>query len=244
MNPAIKLRRAYESYWPPLCSALHAQPGADELSSPHLIDIGAHDYLGAPTKLMVVGQQTEGWGDDSSWCDIKDSSPETVVQSLLEQYKTFELGKKWRHTRFWSAAHRVFTALNPSGPANGFLWSNLIKMDQKLRRRGNARPSPHLEERICTAFNMLPLEVEIAQPTVLVFFTGPEYDVRLCRCFGSAELQEVPGWNPRQFARVVDHKGILPKHSYRSYHPGFALGPERLALWKRIEEKLCVSCIS
>ncbi len=112
---------------------------------------------------MIVGQQTlefegllgEGLGADS-------------VAQLARVYADFQLGAHYRSTPFCQGAHEVYDKLNPGGPEGGFVWSNLIKADQY-----GGRPEPEVEEAICRTFGVLPQEIEILKPDVVLFFTGP-----------------------------------------------------------------------
>lgn len=115
-------------------------------------------------------------------------------------------------------------------------------MDEKGRAyTREARPKPELEDLVCRVFNMLPKEVEIAEPEVIIFFTGPKYDERLKSCFGSAELLPVEGWDLRTLARVVDQDNLLPTHSYRMYHPGYLFRGRR-HVWRQLKGKLSKLC--
>ena len=101
------------------------------LSSPHLIDLSTQECQQARTKLLIVGQQTAGWGPD--WSDLERDSRGDPIPYLLEYYRTFALGEqqgKRKESPFWRAARQLYRNLNPDGPTGGYIWSNLIKMDQ------------------------------------------------------------------------------------------------------------------
>src|SRR5580658_5057866 len=192
MNWYQRLRDAYRNSWPLLNSALLAVGSPEELSYPLLLDLEADNYPEAGKKLLVVGQQTHGWY--GQWRDLENNSSGDPVPFLMNLYKDFKLGTGWRHTPFWSASHDIYGALNPEGPEDGFIWSNLIKMDGRGRENsGGPRPRRELEDLVCRTFNRLPIEVEIAAPEVVIFLTGPDYDQRLNSSLDS-EIQLVEGW--------------------------------------------------
>lgn len=189
------LRNLYSVALPRLRAAL---PHDTSVSQPLFLEV-PEDYTRTKIRLMVVGQETFGWGESG-----RDS-----LHDILSTYRTFDLGRDYRRSPFWQAAHWIHRTLNPEGPERAFLWSNLVKVDQARRR-----PSPQIEEAV-SALELLPAEIEITRPDVVVFFTGPHYDQRLERTFPGVRLHEVvPG------VRQLDH-AALPYHSYRTYHPAY-----------------------
>ena len=174
-----------------------------------LIDV-PDAYRDTTVKLMVVGQQTNGWGH-----------PDDGIEGLLAEYRSFGLGKTYVSSPFWHAAHEIYGSLNPDGPPRGFLWSNLIKVDV-----AQERPSPAIEELI-SSVGLLQHEVAITQPDVVVFFTGPWYDERLRATFPGVEYERV-----NDFVNRLSHDA-LPERTFRSYHPGYL---RRSGNWPVIEE--------
>ncbi len=172
------------------------------LSEPLLLSV-PNEYEIAATKLLVVGQQTWGWAGHG---EINTLGP---VQWLMKGYEHFSLGRNYPATPFWQASHELYRKLNPGCPARGFMWSNLVKIDQD----GN-RPSAEVEEQICR-MGLLPVEIEILEPDVTVFFTGPRYDARLRSTFSALQLVPVGDSIDR-----IEHPE-LPFHTYRTYHPKF-----------------------
>jgi hypothetical protein len=159
-------------------------------------------YSEATVRLLVVGQQTNGWGFSSQ----PEGHP---VDKLMQTYEDFALGRNWMNTPFWQAAHQVHRMVNPGAPRTGFLWSNLIKVDQ-----GKERPSREVEEKI-SSLNLLPTEVKVVAPDAVVFFTGPRYADRLENTFEGVERKEVSN-------HVFQlHHELLPGRSFQTYHPNY-----------------------
>jgi hypothetical protein len=158
-------------------------------------------------RLMVVGQQTYGW----------DTSPRADgVPALMDLYRDFDLARTCpdRGKPFWSAMHQVFCGLNPDSPERSFIWSNLVKVDQ----RGN-RPDPQVEE-IVSVHRLLPKEIAITCPDAVAFFTGPDFDTRLKATFPNCHFEQVtPSTPTKVLARLVHPE--LPRSSFRTYHPGY-----------------------
>ncbi len=157
------------------------------------------NYYKTKVKLMIVGQQTNGWGDNRMGLD-----------RLLQLYDEFNLAeKKYGGSPFWRYSHTLFKALNPAGPDRAFLWSNLIKVDQK-----KDRPESQIESEVAT-LRLLPEEIRLLKPDVVVFFTGPKYENCLQNTFANVKFRTIS----KCLSRVVHDN--LPTHSYRTYHPGY-----------------------
>jgi len=167
----------------------------DGVSGPHLISV-PETYEQCRVKLLVVGQQTCGWGGVSDG-----------VGGLMELYREFDLGREYHSTPFWTEAHRIHDALNPEGPPGSFLWTNLVKIDVH-----GDRPDPDFESAI-SASALLPSEIRITSPDAVIFFTGPNYDDRLEETFPGVEYRDLS-----PMVSVVHHAG-LPPRTFRTYHP-------------------------
>jgi len=212
------LRALYEQKFPELVSAL-ADVETGTLSYPQLLDMSAHGYGAAKTKLLIVGQQTQTWYGE--WRCLKSYAPKDAIRELLGRYREFNLGEGKRHTPFWQYAHRLYRLLNTDGPDNGFVWSNLIKMDGLNRKGRQGYPGWPIEERINKSFNVLVSEVDLAEPGVVAFFTGHDYDECLRVSFPGVQLSKVQSSGlDDKWLSLVRHDR-LPEHSFRTYHPGY-----------------------
>ena len=200
--------RVLNDVWPALAAV-------GDLGGPLLIDI-SDAYRRSMVKLMVVGQQTKGWGH-----------PEDGIEGLLAEYRRFDLGKTYVRSPFWLAAHEVYESLNPAGPPRGFLWSNLIKVDVAQER------PPRAIEELISFTGLLQHELSITQPDVVVFFTGPWYDERLRATFPGVEYERV-----NDFIDRLSHDE-LPVQTFRSYHPNYL---RRSGNWHVIEQLKTLVC--
>jgi hypothetical protein len=189
-----ELKSLYTSKW----ADLERITQNDGVSWPLLLNV-PQEYDRAKRRLLVVGQQTYGWdgyGDDTDG-----------VAWLMEGYAHFALGRSYKLTPFWQAARELYALLNPDGPPFGFLWSNLVKVDQE-----GDRPVEHVEEAICE-LGLLSAELEIVRPEAVVFFTGHSYDPRLCSTFPALRFVQLG-----EFLVRLEHPA-LPFHTYRTPHP-------------------------
>ena len=211
------LKRTYEEYWGQLIAALaeigiHLSATQTQVSNPLFMCV-PRDYHLARSKLLIVGQQTGGWGqrlgrDDSNvpW--------EDPIDGLMNLYSEFNLGEKYYKTPFWRAAHSLHKKLNCSSPPFSFLWSNLLRIDQNT-----ARPDRLIEDVVNNLPNLLLNEIEITQPDIVVFFTGPTYDGLLSSTFSTVSFRPVAGYQTRTLARLAHP--LLPYDSFRTYHPNY-----------------------
>lgn len=227
-----ELADLYRKLCPDLSHELVKFDPARKISKPFLIDLTAHNYPEAETKLVVVGQETNDW----RW-DERILIPGDDVDKLLFTYKDFSLGHNY-NTPFFQAARTLYSRLNPQGPENGFIWTNLVKVDESTVGEGGRpradRPGPDVEEKVASAFNVLGKEIELAEPHVVVFFTGPDYIERFRTTFPDVELVPVPvdgvspqdgvgaqGWWRRMgvllLSRPVSRFG---QRWFYTYHPG------------------------
>jgi hypothetical protein len=179
-------------------------PGTPALSAPLVVELPP-GYDSSRVRVMIVGQESFGWGES---LDYNKKADETL-DTLKFWYRDFDRGARYRATPFWQAAGQIYSALNPGSDSRAFLWSNLYKMDV-----GGRRPSAEREREIDDA-HLLQLEVAEWKPQVVVFFTGPQYDDRLLRCFPGATIVQLA----RALARVTHPD--LPSLAFRTYHPKY-----------------------
>lgn len=190
------------------------------LSAPLLVH-PTDEYARSRTRLMIVGQETLGWGEGLNSAE----SPEVLREKLQQGYRDFDLGANYKATPFWDASNQLYFGLNPSATSRAFIWTNLVKMD-------NARRRPGLEfESSISALNLLDAELAAFKPQVVVFFTGPRYDDLLLRTFAGATLTPVV----KSLFRV-EHPS-LPIHSFRTYHPKYLRLSKQWSVLNEIVER-------
>ena len=210
-----RLLEIYESALDELSRTL---PPVGGLSRPLLLAV-PDGYHRAQIKLMVVGQETRGWGDGCAF----------AASDLMRCYREFDLARTYRYpgAPFWRAAHELYGGLNPHGPERAFLWSNLVKVDQYREADPNGRrPTLEVEEAV-SRLGLLPQEIAVTEPDAVVFFTGPDYKVRLQETF--------PGVDHRSVCSVLSKLAHpeLPCHTYQTYHPQYL---NRSTRWGTIGE--------
>ena len=175
------------------------------------------EYFNAPTRLMIVGQQTGGWGEETNL----DQTVESISEYLLQGYRDFDLGARYRHTPFWRAAFQIARALNPTHSRPEFIWTNLVKIAD-----AGQRPRIQVEDEFARV-ELLQAEIRAFEPDVVVFFTGPEYDARLLTTLAGCRIETVSST-----VASVKHSA-LPPRAFRSNHPN---SYQLRRQWSRVDE--------
>jgi hypothetical protein len=216
MNTKIEteLHLVYTEYWEKLKNGLlDAQIDVSQLSKPWLVDI-VPGYEENDKKVLIVGKEPNGWG---IYEELLHEDKEEAIKKLQQKYLDFRQKERWSHTPYWKGAHAIHKALNSTSSAPTFMTSNLIKMNHVKKKR----PPKDVEDLICSTFPVLIYEIQMLQPDVVIFFTGPFYDTRIQKTFNDAVFEPIEHFNQRHFARVS--QPYLPYHTYRTYHPGFSM---------------------
>ena len=183
------------------------QSGLTDYSWPLLLHVWEEEYSKTPIKLMIIGQETNGWG-------AKLEKVEDVVPSM-GVYEGFNLGRGYNST-FWQWAHKINGMLgNPD--TNCFVWNNILKFGKECEK---GSPEHYITELENKYFNVITDEMSILKPDVCIFLTGPSYDTEIKSKFPDVELLGFGGYKDIKELAQLKSKG-LPAHSYRTYHPGY-----------------------
>lgn len=173
---------------------------------PYIFD----EYKLSKQKVLFVGQQTNGGPglpdfaksnvsfDDlqSDWAEFRHNDRES-----LSHY----------NSPFWNFIGRVCEDLKIH--KLGYAWSNISKFESN-----NSFPSGEIYELAKIHFNSMPVEIEILQPDIVVFLTGPNYDSVIRGAFPNVSFHDYPNLPIRQFCEV---RGIPGKKSFRLHHPRY-----------------------
>ena len=158
-------------------------------------------YAIQPFPLLIVGQETKGWG-----YHVED------LKKQMEVYENFELGSGYYSSPFWNVTRKVEEALG--NERYTCAWTNISKFDVD---GGRACGEPEIA--IATLDNLLVTEINILKPKVCIFFTGPSFDGRIKNTFPDIEFAIVSGHSIRQLSQLKHPN--LPILTFRSYHPKY-----------------------
>lgn len=191
------------------------------LSDPLLMSVD-DKYLQAHTKIMVVGQETNGWEYDSKWDNEEDPgwpirlSCNEYVDFLMQRYQNTHWKKFFNASAYWRAADFLYEQLNDYAgrPDIGYLWNNLDKVDYNRRKLPDK-----VRQTVHENFFVLKEEVTITKPDVLVLFVGERYDQQLekigCKI---VSLEKETGISQNILVKL-QWPNAFPEESYVLPHP-------------------------
>ena len=181
--------------------------GIKDYAGPLLPYCWEQKYLKSKYRLVIFGQETNGW-----YCDYMNSEEE--ISKNVGMYKDFRLGADY-NSLFWQYAHRFNRELNGIDDLN-FVWMNVNKFGSDS---GVGRPEQAVLEDEVKYYNLLAEELAILKPDVCLFLTGPNYDQDIARKLPDVGFLQLGEFGEREAVRL--HSRYLPCHSYRTYHPGY-----------------------
>ena len=169
------------------------------------------NYEKADKKLMIFGQETNGWGG------IYGSG--ITVDDVMNEYENF-FNSKYCYIyagAFWNGVKHFMNKIKKLSHNDNidYLWNNIVKMG--IDKKGF--PSSIYEGIIKPNLNLLiKIEIELLKPDFIVFFTGPNYDSILDNVFNNPERKKVNGYKERELCEI-----IIPniKRAFRTYHPNY-----------------------
>ncbi len=181
------------------------QLNLNDYSCPLLLHIWEKDYSKAPIKLMIIGKETNGWGNAES----------EDVASSMKRYEGFNLGRTY-NSIFWRWVYKINQMLgNPN--TNCFVWNNILKFGKESSK---GCPNWHVTNLENKYFNIIADEISILKPDVCIFLTGHSYDTEINSKFPDVEMLNFGGYKDIKEVAQLKSKN-LPVHSYRTYHPGY-----------------------
>jgi hypothetical protein len=136
-------------------------------------------YFAAKPRVIVVGQETHGW-----MTDCKIGYEKVSVQQIMDFYLGVEITTFRQQTRspYWRAIRKVAGEIGIQDYCYGLMTANLFPCDSD---KGQA---PEVLLQTMREWGVLPKEVEILQPEIVIFFCGPVYSYNLGFYFGKELL--------------------------------------------------------
>ena len=187
--------------------SLHNTLGPSEnYDGPFLMCEPPINFKELENRLLIIGQETNGWSGDL----IVDSVD--TIRKNMDLYRAFGYGEKYNST-FFQYARNI--ARSVSGQQI-FMWTNLNKFG---KASGAGRPCKNVIDNETSHFNILIDEIQIVDPTNIVFLTGPNYDDLIIDRIHGSKIEAVGGFTLREFARVFIP--TIKAQAYRLYHPGY-----------------------
>lgn len=186
-----------------------------DYAGPHLIYCWEDFYTTSKYKLLIVGQETNGWYDDYI-------RTQKDIGKCIITYEKFKLGESKANKPFWRYAHLFNDKINGTNSELGFMWTNI----NKFGATGKGRPNLEVTKMENKGFNIFTKEIQILKPDVCLFLTGPNYDNDIKNKVPDVEFEEITNFGKRQLVKVKS--AHLPQKSYRTYHPGYGNRKKKL----------------
>lgn len=226
----LELENLYLSEWESMSNALlsfnEEDPGDDEnrATNPLLLQIDS-SYANADLKVMFFGQETNSWGGEFN-DGVFDE--DVNIQLLFSLYKSFYLERKCESygKPFWNFMKRIQSYNYPCNV--GYVWNNVLK----IGKQESGTPQNGLIDYTKTYFDVIPKEIEILKPDVLLFFTGPKYDEHINKFVGDFTITSVDGFNTNELC-ILNFTNLPNRIALRTYHPQFLqrLGKAKLDIY-------------
>jgi hypothetical protein len=197
MDMKQSLYNLYSSHQRTFESIVAQFPGQD-VAGPLLLS-PSEKYQQQARKLLIVGQETKGWG---YYADN--------IEAGMRHYEEFNVGQGYYSSPFWNVTRKVERLLR--NQEYSCAWTNISKFDVEHKRASGEQLAA-----ISEIDSLLIKEIEIIQPDIVLFYTGPDFDSRIVKLFPGIRMEQVPGFDLRQVARLR-HK-LLPGMAIRSCHP-------------------------
>ena len=182
-------------------------------------------YSKADVKIMFFGKEANGW---ARGCDVgelmevyedflDDNYNATEGYFYLERLKPGNRFMRWGINGIMSGIRDMLQAY--PGKRAAMIWNEISKLSVRNGEGGApVNAATHEIERRC--FHVIPKEVEILRPDILVFLTGPGENIYydyIKENFTVGEPQQLSGLPLHDVAKLPI-EGV--KLAYKTYHPG------------------------
>jgi len=184
---------------------------------PLLIKINETNYRNADLKIMVFGQETNGW--ETKVSDIEIPLQESIyhvdetVETFINAYDHF-FNRRDLKSPFWNAFKNIRKLTRDMKCE--IVWNNVYKIGN--RGRNLNRPHEKIRQIENDYFDVIQEEISILKPDVILFLTGPNYEARVDKKFGIIGYQSISNNETNKLARISIATEIL---AYRTYHPNY-----------------------
>lgn len=172
-------------------------------SEPFIMVLPKHQNEQAPL-LMIVGQETNGYGDKKDFSGDDKSfhaSQEWATNFMNEQLNTYS-DKNIYYSDFWKFIRVLKRKLNEKKGEINICWNNLDKIHYKLVDQNNCIKLYKEDEKYLnqviphTDKTLLQTEIDIVKPDAVLFVTGPNYGLSMKTALQQDNITEPTLDNP------------------------------------------------
>ena len=198
------LYELYSSRWDDFREKIQSKA---ESAMPFLI-VPTNAYCMSEKRIMIVGQETDSWAGE-----VYDFPEEQNPCNVLKVYDRF-VNRGGYNSPYWD----FIRAIKDASPPNiNFVVNNVVKIGKK----SDVGCDDFINDLTLEHMNLLPQELEILKPDMILFLTGPNYDHRIEAVFGKFKTEKAEAnLSAREFAKLQFCENEMPP-SYRCYHPAY-----------------------
>jgi hypothetical protein len=189
------------------------------------------EYAKADLKVMFFGQETNEWnGVFEEYADL---------ESVLAVYEDFYLKRGYEQygKPFWNFIRNLKST--QSTKKIGYIWNNVLK----IGKSESGTPQQGLINYTIDYFNVIPQEIEILKPNVLLFLSGHTYDDHIRKTIGNFSIVPIEGFSTNELC-ILKFDNISVDLAIRTYHPGYLqrLGERRMNITETIVNLIEKQC--
>lgn len=213
-----ELNALYEKYWPELASFRKKY----NLSGPLLMKLTKPEV-----KLLIVGHETYGWWNNESLSKLRERyalALKTCLASEKPNNKVIDDWNAWDtyNSKFWITIRKLKEELNIDLEKECIAWSNLNRMDNGAKKPPYV-PLNKISEEMINKFPLLPEEIRICNPKIIVFLTWDDTYIlkKTYKSIGDIKYEEIPESNKELLrVKIPNFKG----KAYEIRHPNYIEG--------------------
>ena len=213
-----------------------AAPELLQVFSPPLLIKIPSAWQTAEHRILWIGQETADWSwegerlraDGLGW-DYPDiaslgdfAQHKEAVEALTYGYGEFDFASDHPASRspFWRYFRWTREAAEAHGPTS-MVWTNVVRCSANSGQGYTpwAVPEAIRSDFLFRQRGLPAAEIEVLRPTLTIFVSGPYYDVFVSDELPGCESVALASFPIRQAARYIHP--ILPRTSFRTYHPGY-----------------------
>lgn len=181
-------------------------------SNPLMLKIN-EDWQNADVKVMIFGQENNFWGGE---CDNGGAVFCGKVNEVIDIYETFYLNKKRKYGPYWNEFNRIINKTTTREKKVAFLWNNIVKIG-----RLGMGCVPAIHKITNEDFNVIAAEIRILKPNILIFLTGPDYDIKIKDALGDYTKNEIKGYDQQQMCEIKFDTDYDLALCVRTHHPNY-----------------------
>lgn len=245
MGLSYQLELLYDEKWSKLNEALKAHEIA--IRTPFLLSLNKYDegdtekwYTDADLKVMIFGQEGNRWELPADKRPIPADIMEMYQEFYNENYKEDATGKikfpgrsSFFKLGFNHFTNSIFDFLREEFPTKraAFLWNNISKLAAVGRNGTGVSVNSFTHQLEQEFFRVIPDEIEILKPDVLIFLTGVDekYNRYIAENFVIRDNPIQLSGLPIKDVAKLDIESV--KLAYRTHHPADRSARDDRQMW-------------